>query len=292
VEPSAIQRGLVDDVLILIEGVHQRIPDAPSGMQPIYIAPAPPGSESTKPADAAPTPATGTEADRLRSQYQTLGQEQKHTYGENPPGTKPPDFTRLPTPGTPAGAAGQAPGTGPASPARSTASPAPVSANPVSSGQAPAPTKSIVPSTASPTNPEARKNPASLPGTSSGTPSAPPPKTAPAVQPSSPAGNPSGSGAPPSKNPPDATRPAPPKGNVPYTITPINPDVRKNPAPLPGAPPVATPAAPAKSGPADQPSGPAKNPTTPGAPPAKNPPDAARRLNQPAGVPPGGQPHR
>ena len=33
-------RGL-EDVLILIEGVHQRIPDSPSGMQPIYIAPAP-----------------------------------------------------------------------------------------------------------------------------------------------------------------------------------------------------------------------------------------------------------
>ena len=38
VEPSGMQRGLVEDVLILIEGVHQRIPDAPSGMQPIYIA--------------------------------------------------------------------------------------------------------------------------------------------------------------------------------------------------------------------------------------------------------------
>jgi rod shape-determining protein MreC len=291
VEPSAIQRGLVDDVLILIEGVHQRIPDAPSGTQPVYIAPAPPGSESTKPADAAPAPATGTEADRLRSQYQTLGQEQKHTYGENPPGTKPPDFTRLPTPGAPAGAAGQTPATAPASPAKSTASPAAVPPNPVPPGQAPAPAKSIVPSTPSPTNPEVRKNPASLPGTSSGTPSTPPPKTGPAAQPSGPAGNPSAPGAPPSKNPPDATRPAPPKNTGPYTITPPNPDIRKNPAPQQGAPPVATPAAPAKTGPADQPSGPAKNPTTPGAPPAKNPPDAARRVNQPAGVPPGGQPH-
>jgi rod shape-determining protein MreC len=291
VEPSAIQRGLVDDVLILIEGVHQRIPDAPSGMQPVYIAPAPPGSESTKPADAAPTPATGTEADRLRSQYQTLGQEQKHTYGENPPGTKPPDFTRLPTPGAPAGATGQAPATAPTSPAKSTASPAAVPPNPVTPGQAPPPARSTVPSTASPTNPEVRKNPASLPGTSSGTPSTPPPKTGPAAQPPGPAGNPSAPGAPPSKNPPDATRPAPPKSTGPYTITPLNPDVRKNPASPQGAPPVNSPTAPAKTGPADQPSGPAKNPTTPGAPPAKNPPDAARRLNPAAGVPPGGQPH-
>src|SRR5260370_19838171 len=70
VDPSGTQRGL-DDVLILIEGVHQRIPDAPSGTQPVYIAPAPPGNES-KPADAAPLASPGTEAARLRSQYQSL----------------------------------------------------------------------------------------------------------------------------------------------------------------------------------------------------------------------------
>ncbi len=300
VEPSAIQRGLVDDVLILIEGVHQRIPDAPSGMQPIYIAPAPPGSDSTKPADAAPAPVTGTEADRLRTQYQTLGEEQKHTYGENPPGTKPPDFTRLPTPGAPAGATGQAPATAPssppkstASPARSTASPAVVPPNPGASGQAPAsPAKGSGAPAATPPNPDGRKNPASLPAAPPATTPAAPPKSAPAVQPSGPARNPSTPGAPPAtKNPPDTTRPAPPKSTAPYTVTPPNPDVRKNPAPLPGTPSVATPAAPAKTGPADQPSGPAKNPSTPGAPPAKNPPDAARHVNQAAGVPPGGQPH-
>ncbi|MGD0772306.1 MAG: rod shape-determining protein MreC [Candidatus Solibacter sp.] len=112
VEPSGMERGL-EDVLILIEGVHQRIPDAPSGMQPIYIASPPPGSES-KPADAAAPSSPGTEADRLRTQYQTLGEEQKHTYGDNPPGAKPVDFTRL---GSPA-AAGQSPaGKNPPSPA-------------------------------------------------------------------------------------------------------------------------------------------------------------------------------
>ena len=299
VEPSAIQRGLVDDVLILIEGVHQRIPDAPSGMQPIYIAPAPPGSESTKPADAAPAPATGTEADRLRSQYQTLGEEQKHTYGENPPGTKPPDFTKLPSPGTPAGTVGQAPATVPASspskntasPAKSTASPAPVLPNPGAPGQAPAPARSTVAPAAAPPAPDVRKNPASLPGAPTVTTPAAPAKTGPAVRPTGPAGNPSTPGASPPKNPPDTARPAPAKSTAPYTVTPPNPEVRKNPASPPGAPSVTTPAAPAKAGPADQPSGPAKNPSTPGAPPAKNPPDAARHVNQAAGVPPGGQPH-
>jgi rod shape-determining protein MreC len=120
VEPSGMQRGLVEDVLILIEGVHQPIPDAPPGMQPIYIA-APPPVNDARPASAAPAP-LGTEADRLRAQYQALGQEQKHTYGENPPGTKPVDFTRLGNPGA-AGPAGYPPGSPGKNPAAPVAAP-------------------------------------------------------------------------------------------------------------------------------------------------------------------------
>jgi len=277
VDPSGTQRGL-DDVLILIEGVHQRIPDAPSGSQPIYIAPAPPGNDSAKPADAAPVASPGTEADRLRSQYQTLGEEQKHTYGENPPGTKPPDFTKLPNPG--AAAPGQAPAP---APANRTTSPAPAPPNGGAAGQAPAPTKSAVPPAVTPPNPEVRKNPASPPGAPPVTTPVAPPKT-PAKSTTSPATAPPNAGT-------AGQAPAPTKGAVPPAVTPPNPEVRKNPASPPGAPPVATPTAPAKTGPAVQPSRPAKNPPAPGAPPAKNPPDAARRLNQAAGVPPGGQPH-
>ncbi len=321
VDPSGIQRGL-DDVLILIEGVHQRIPDAPSGMQPIYIAPAPPGNES-KPADAAPQAAPGTEADRLRTQYQTLGEEQKHTYGENPPGTKAPDFTKLPTPG----AAGQTPaGQAPASaPANRTTSPAPpastktgvpprvaqpnpeVRKNPSSlpgtsapknitspssappnagtAGQTPATTKTAAPPAVTQPNPEVRKNPSSLPGTTPAVPSVAPPKT-PSKNTTSPAPSPN-AGTPGQES-------VPRKSAVPPTVTQPNPEGRKSPASLPGTSPGTTPvgpsATPPRNGPAGQPSGPAKNPPTPGAPPAKNPPDAARRVNQAAGVPPGGQP--
>jgi rod shape-determining protein MreC len=91
VEPSGLQHGL-QDVLILVEGVHQAIPDVAPGMQPIYIAPPPP-SDGTPAAGPAPT--GGTEADRLRAQYKALGQTENHTYGENPMGSKPPDFTKL-----------------------------------------------------------------------------------------------------------------------------------------------------------------------------------------------------
>jgi rod shape-determining protein MreC len=153
VEPSGLQRGLVEDVLILIEGVHQPIPDAPPGMQPIYVAAPPPGNDST-PAPATPAP-LGTEADRLRSQYRALGEEQKHTFGENPPGAKPVDFTRLGN----SGAAGQTPAAG-RNPDAGKNSPPPPGALPVAppvappktgtGGPAPAPDKNAPPPAGTP----------------------------------------------------------------------------------------------------------------------------------------------
>src|SRR5215467_8148894 len=65
-EPIGLHRGL-EDVVILLEGVHQAIPSELTANQPVYIAPSLPGSESPT---AVPQPGpTGTEADRLRSQY-------------------------------------------------------------------------------------------------------------------------------------------------------------------------------------------------------------------------------
>jgi rod shape-determining protein MreC len=103
VEPAGLIHGL-QDVLIITDTVHQSIPDTPPGIQPVYIAP-PPGGDpkpgDARPGDAKPTGANpanlqGTEADRLRQQYKTLGEAQNHTYGDNPPGQKPPDFTKMP----------------------------------------------------------------------------------------------------------------------------------------------------------------------------------------------------
>jgi rod shape-determining protein MreC len=113
-EPSGLQRGL-EDVLILVQGVHQAIPDTLPVSQPVYIAPAPPGANGTaegQPANtgsaaasaaasaAPPGASSGTEADKLRSIYKATGEAQKHTFGEGLPGTKPPDFTKLPPAGT------------------------------------------------------------------------------------------------------------------------------------------------------------------------------------------------
>ena len=87
-EPSGMQRGL-EDVLILIEGVHQVIPDEPIASQPVYIAPPVPASNLQ--ASAAQI-AAGTDADKLRSQYKTIGDAQNHKFGEGGVGEKPANF--------------------------------------------------------------------------------------------------------------------------------------------------------------------------------------------------------
>jgi len=87
-EPSGMQRGL-EDVLILIEGVHQAIPDEPLASQPIYLAPPVPAPDLQ--ASAAQV-AGGTDADKLRSQYKVIGDAQNHKFGEGGVGEKPANF--------------------------------------------------------------------------------------------------------------------------------------------------------------------------------------------------------
>ena len=110
-EPSGLQRGL-EDVLILVEGVHMTIPDAPPTNQQVYIGPpAPPAAGAGgAPGEVQPPPVAGpgTAADSLRSQYKATGDAQGHTFGAGQPGSKPPDFTKLGQPGT--GAGGRGPG--------------------------------------------------------------------------------------------------------------------------------------------------------------------------------------
>ena len=261
VEPSGLQRGLVEDVLILIEGVHQPIPEAPPGMQPIYIASPPPGNDST-PASAAPSP-SGTEADRLRAQYQALGQEQKHTYGDNPPGTKPPDFTRLGNPGAAVGV----PATG-----KNQAAPAPAPPN------VPAP-----PKTAAPSNAETGKNSPPAPDSPSVARPAVPAKTGSG----GPAGYPLG---PTGKNPAAPNAVAAPNAAAPTnTAAPPKAEAGKNSPSAPGAPPATRLAAPPKSPTRGTAPAPDTSAPPPAGTPAIHPPDAARRLNPPAGPPPEGQ---
>ena len=103
VEPTGLQHGL-EEVLILLNGVHQTIPAAAVDSTPVYIAPPPP--EAAPPVPVAPQatgrgrPRTGTAADRLLERYREIGEAQNHRFGDNPPGTKAVNFNiALPPPG-------------------------------------------------------------------------------------------------------------------------------------------------------------------------------------------------
>jgi rod shape-determining protein MreC len=116
VEPAGLKHGL-EDVLIILNGVHQDIPEAPPAHQPVYIG-VPPPAPGEQPASPQTAP-TGTDADRLKTLYKSVGDAQNYTFGDSGVGARPPDFTKLPqngkapaaaAPGSAAGGRGPAPG--------------------------------------------------------------------------------------------------------------------------------------------------------------------------------------
>ncbi|HBY64592.1 MAG TPA: rod shape-determining protein MreC [Solibacterales bacterium] len=166
VTPTGLQSGL-EEVLVVVEGVHQELPDpSTQPAREFSVMKPPPAPETAAPPPTAggdgtqtppvtpPNPAAAkynTEADRLREKYQKIGEAQKHVYGEGAPGSKPPDFNLKVPAAAPASAAGAG-----------TVSPAPAGAKP------PAP----VPS------PAARPNPTAAPQTEGVKPPAPQPRGA------------------------------------------------------------------------------------------------------------------
>jgi hypothetical protein len=130
VSPSGIEHGL-DEVLIIVEGVHGEIPPVQTAGQPVYIAPPPPDADTIRQAAAAQAGSAPTEADKVRAVYQAAGEAQGHVYGQ---GYKPPDLLKLPAPGStttpaaaaaPGGAAGaNVPPTSPSPAAQPAATPA------------------------------------------------------------------------------------------------------------------------------------------------------------------------
>jgi rod shape-determining protein MreC len=144
VEPAAFRGGL-EEVLIVLEAVHQVIPELQTAGTDIYMAPQPPGESQ----DSAPVPAPqgpGTDADRLREQYKRVGDAQGHVFGEGAPGSRPPDFNLK----VPAGAATQ-----PAAPGGPAANP-----DPAASGGAAAPRGATArPRVPAPQKPAAPANP-------------------------------------------------------------------------------------------------------------------------------------
>lgn len=104
--PSGLQNGL-EDVLIVIDGVHGTIPDVPATEQSVHMLTPPPPDASSAEAD---TPAEGrapvTDLDRVAQRTQAIGAEQGHTFGDK--NTPAPNFN-LPPPANPTPAPAQQP---------------------------------------------------------------------------------------------------------------------------------------------------------------------------------------
>lgn len=101
VQPGGLQGGL-EEVLIVLEGAHQPIPDAKAAVSsaPVYIGPSLEGAGGN--AERTAKAPVLTEADRIRQKYKDIGDAQGHKFGEGPPGSKPPDFNlKTPPPASP-----------------------------------------------------------------------------------------------------------------------------------------------------------------------------------------------
>ena len=113
VEPTGLQHG-VEAVLIVLEGVHQAIPEVPPANAPVYLGTPPPPAPGEQPIQ--PTGLVGTDADRLLQKYRQIGAAENHKFGEGGPGAKPPDFNiKVPPPAAGEPATSQSPAAEPAS---------------------------------------------------------------------------------------------------------------------------------------------------------------------------------
>src|SRR5579864_6688749 len=122
--PSGLQNGL-EDVLVILEGDHQPIPELPPPNQSVHLQPLPPAEGDPADALSATHSSSGaqTDLDREVERTRRIGEDQKHVFGERGRGA--PDFNRVPDPGA-RPAAVQLPKSS-APPAPSAASPAPAS---------------------------------------------------------------------------------------------------------------------------------------------------------------------
>lgn len=154
--PAGFQRGL-DEVLIVVEGVHQQIPSDPNAATGgVSLLPPPPQDSQSGQTAAISDPKTAltTDADRLKQKYREIGQSQNYKFGE---GMASPDFNKPPVP-KPA-QQGPSESASPIKPPTSTV-PAPQT-RPETSTTPAAPQKPVVPLAATPKPPSSASRPPS-----------------------------------------------------------------------------------------------------------------------------------
>ena len=94
--PSGMQGG-AEEVLIVLQGVHQEVPAGELAAPGYRILPLPAEAAAETPQGAPQPGSLATDADRLRAIYKQAGVDQKHVFGEGVPGSKPPDFSKIPS---------------------------------------------------------------------------------------------------------------------------------------------------------------------------------------------------
>lgn len=98
IDPVGLQNG-PEEVLIVLEGRHEEIPEAPASQSTgVYIGPDPPKAEGKTGENGDNKAPLLTDADRLREKYKDIGEAQGHKFGEGLPGSTPPDFNLKPKP--------------------------------------------------------------------------------------------------------------------------------------------------------------------------------------------------
>jgi hypothetical protein len=148
------QPGGAEAVLVVLEGIHQDIPNGPV-MADVHVAPLP-LPQGEKDGSGSAVDQVQTEADKVVGKYQAIGKEENHVYGAI--GSNVPDFnpqkTAPPAPATTATTPAVAPVVKPATPA--VVQPAPVQALPLGSPKrkSPATTSTQAPVTPSPQAPQ------------------------------------------------------------------------------------------------------------------------------------------
>jgi len=152
VQPTGVESA-PEEVLVIVDPIHQEIPDAPANDSPVFLGP------DVKPdATAVNSAASGarTQADQMMEQYKKLGAAQNHQFGEGGPGTPPPNFNiKVPGVNAPAAPAGSSVATGSTGALVPRPKPAPSAAAPAT---AEAPVRTLPP--APPTTAPATKSPA------------------------------------------------------------------------------------------------------------------------------------
>ncbi len=114
--PAGFRQGL-EEVLVVVDGVHQQIPaDTRAAGGEMKMLPRPPGSPQV-PAVSADPPPISTDADRLKTRYRELGDSLNYKYGE---GRVSPDFNKPVAPKPPVAKkpAAQSPSAGAPAPAK------------------------------------------------------------------------------------------------------------------------------------------------------------------------------